>query len=1063
MGLKRCITIVGATLIVAVGLSLASDTGTVVIKTTDKSGGSMPGVVVEITNSKGLSVPAPKVTDGQGTASFLLVAGPGYTVKITMPGFQPQSQEFDIGLGKMKTILFQMAEQRVEKVTVKAKVVELDEGGENKVAFSDNFVEDLPILGRSYQNVLTLAPGVNDSNGDGNPNVHGARETDFKATVDGVSNVDPLTGLFMSNVNPDAIEDIEVVTTGASAEYSGAVGGFSKIITKQGSNAFDGNASLYIRSSLFDGNTVNSGTDTDPATYHDVRPTLNFTGPIIKDKLFFALFHEYMDIGEPANIIGAGGSALVVVTKGSRNLDKLTWQVSPRNKVVFQAQADPFRTGPLGVDALTDRESGFDAKLGGPTYQIHWDSQVSSVLSVQSLIGFSHTGLDVLPNTNGVRNSCGIDVEARIGNRLDPYGHAGGNPIDEDYCFESMTSRTSGSFFQWHSDDRTRYTVRSDASYFLENFLGISHTLKAGISAEKKRYTSNNIFRAFSLFDEVRASFGGLDNIVGVGGGTLTRTVYIPGLPDLSSRTGDGSLFGLYLEDQFRPHNNVSLRVGFRVEQENLKAEGFQHFDPATEANQFQEAYDACVGNNGNPSQCARANWHFFHRYEAYPVIGNAAFKEVLQDPNSHLIDRTPERISISNTNVAPRLNVSWDPGTNGKTKLFATAGRYYGETFLQIPLYEEPPDTFIFSYRVVADETTLQCTNNRDGDGTTCVTRPEIERDANAKISPASIRQVDRNLRTPYDDEYTLGFQREVFQETSITVTAIRRHFRDQFQDVDVNHAPRDNGTVKTAGCIHRPADGPLVPVDTHPDGVFDDCGGISKLVPGDPPFFRPKVVELPDGIPDLFINNPFFNQVNLVGNFNETEYKAYQFEVKRRLHRNWELEASYVWSKAVGQAEDFQSALGNDPTTVEDEKGYLGFDQRHVVKVNARTQLPLWNVRLSSAFTWQSGLPYSITEERVSFDGIRKFGPSAISYAQPRTTYPTHQRNDQRNDGFWTFDFGARKDFTVGKLNLETSIDVFNALNNTPVVIDEVRNEVAIAHRHIGRQFQLGAKVTF
>ena len=42
--------------------------------------------------------------------------------------------------------------------------------------------------------MLTLAPGVQDADGDGNPNVHGSRDRDFKAEVGGVSNVDPLTG-----------------------------------------------------------------------------------------------------------------------------------------------------------------------------------------------------------------------------------------------------------------------------------------------------------------------------------------------------------------------------------------------------------------------------------------------------------------------------------------------------------------------------------------------------------------------------------------------------------------------------------------------------------------------------------------------------------------------------------------------------------------------------------------------------------------------------------------------------------------------------------------------------
>jgi len=52
-------------------------------------------------------------------------------------------------------------------------------GAGDRKSFGDEFVQDLPVQGRHYTNVLTLAPGLQDSDGDGNPNVHGARERDF--------------------------------------------------------------------------------------------------------------------------------------------------------------------------------------------------------------------------------------------------------------------------------------------------------------------------------------------------------------------------------------------------------------------------------------------------------------------------------------------------------------------------------------------------------------------------------------------------------------------------------------------------------------------------------------------------------------------------------------------------------------------------------------------------------------------------------------------------------------------------------------------------------------------
>ena len=69
---------------------------------------------------------------------------------------------------------------------------------ERLVVASASVVTDLPVQGRFYQNVLALAPGVQAPDGDGNPNVNGARERDFKTKIGGVSNVDPLTGAWVT-------------------------------------------------------------------------------------------------------------------------------------------------------------------------------------------------------------------------------------------------------------------------------------------------------------------------------------------------------------------------------------------------------------------------------------------------------------------------------------------------------------------------------------------------------------------------------------------------------------------------------------------------------------------------------------------------------------------------------------------------------------------------------------------------------------------------------------------------------------------------------------------------
>ena len=89
---------------------------------------------------------------------------------------------------------------------------------------------DLPVVGRFHQNVLLLSPGVQDPDGDGNPNVNGARERDFRTQVGGAGSVDPLTGTFINLVTSDSVEELTLVTAGAGAELGRAQGGFAQII-----------------------------------------------------------------------------------------------------------------------------------------------------------------------------------------------------------------------------------------------------------------------------------------------------------------------------------------------------------------------------------------------------------------------------------------------------------------------------------------------------------------------------------------------------------------------------------------------------------------------------------------------------------------------------------------------------------------------------------------------------------------------------------------------------------------------------------------------------------------
>jgi hypothetical protein len=300
-----------------------------------------------------------------------------------------------------------------------------------------------------------------------------------------------------------------------------------------------------------------------------------------------------------------------------------------------------------------------------------------------------------------------------------------------------------------------------------------------------------------------------------------------------------------------------------------------------------------------------------------------------------------------------------------------------------------------------------------------------------------------------------------------------VHRDFKDQLQDVDINHLPGDFGscTIEEGGrpaVVPSPGHGQTITnpwtgkshTDSSPgigDGRIDDCVG--ARLPG------LTSTRGPDGIPDLYVQNPAWGEFYVVGNFNTTEYEAVVLELTRRQYRNWQMNASYTWSKAVGDAEDFSQALGDDPTLLEDERGFLAYDQRHVFKFNATTIVP-WagGFRFGGAVQWQSGLPYSLLKRTSVRDAMPHYLGDVGLEPRVRVLYETSQRNSERNESWWNIDLRLAKEFRIqDQVEMQVSLDVFNLLNDNSLRVLESVNGTASAVRRFGRQFQLGLRLAF
>jgi outer membrane receptor protein involved in Fe transport len=1046
---------------------------------TDAAGAPLAGATVTISHETGYIKTTAERTNEQGLVRFpVLRPGSGYRIQVTFPGLSPlRYDDLRVRLNEQQTLPVQMIEELREQVRVTAEsgVVDLDKT-ETSTKFSDEFISDLPVLDRFYQNVLVMAPGVQDANDDGNPNVHGSRNRDFQAIVGSVSNVDPLTGQWLSRINPNSIEEMEVITAGAGVEFGRAQGGFARIIQKQGSNRHEGVVEFHYQTSDLDGNGANDTSSLPDPEFETLQPGFQFSGPVIRDKLWYRASYERRDREEPVNVL----SEIAVFTNDSETRDaQLTWQASPRNKLAFKFRSDPADVENFGISSRVPVEASQNLGRDVDTWELTWTAPYSPRMLIETTAAWQDINNTLAPAAPGVPNTC-------VPNSVVGF-------LRSANCLDLTTNRISGSYNESNDDRRQRFTFKTQSTVYGGRFLGGDHQLKLGFNVENERYF-RSLRRTPSISYDEEFPFGGEPFAI------VLADVDVP-VDDEVRATGTN--WALYVEDQFKPTSNLTFTLGARVDREEIDSEGWRGLDLARELSDYETqeltvevaevlGLQATVFGNQD-------NWErYFTGYEEIHAfrdqISDALCEGVpteelghckLQVSSSVLVQlqedtrnkRRGTGINLRNTNVSPFFSLAWDPWGDGRTAVKATAGRHYNNIPLIVPLQELEPVRTNIEYR--ADLATFQTKIN------------------GLISSTPTVVTVAPGLETPYQDEYTVSFERELWAETSIQLTYINRQFEKQLQDQNINVTTGDYGVcappiiqqffgvnVTLEPGIWEPGD-PLLRDpwtfetyrDTDPgigDGRMDDCGGVTFFIgTGDPdPFgidaFR---IQSPDGLDDLYVRNPFWGGIFEIGNVNVAEYEALVLELVRRQFRGWQMNASYTYSRAEGDGEDFLQELANDPSLRDSVRGDQSYDQRHVVKLNATTVTP-WGIRLGTAVTWQSGLPFSLLREENSDDILP---PSTSVFIAPGTRlrqfYPTGERNDQRNASYWNVDIKATKELTVGRrFNLQLSAEVFNALDDDTYLIynpffeaGQQVNGVNEAVRRFGRRWQLGVKAAF
>jgi len=250
-------------------LSTASLSGAV----RDSSGAGVPQSKVVLTNVA-TAVEHTTTTNDAGAYLFPNIIPGSYVVFASAPGFgQQRVPEFTLAVGQVATIDFALAVGSInEVVTVHGVTPQLDTASANLgLVVGTKQVNDLPLNGRDFTQLLTLTPGISPVNnsqsgpGQGNyaepapgnetpaiPSVNGSSNRSNYFFTDGLSNFGAFHSVYAVPPIIDEIQEFKVVSHADSAEYGSVIGGVVNVVTKSGTNNLHGSVFEYGRSGSFD-------------------------------------------------------------------------------------------------------------------------------------------------------------------------------------------------------------------------------------------------------------------------------------------------------------------------------------------------------------------------------------------------------------------------------------------------------------------------------------------------------------------------------------------------------------------------------------------------------------------------------------------------------------------------------------------------------------------------------------------------------------------------------------------------------------------------------------------
>jgi len=554
MARRRSLHILYFILLVAVFgplLQAQNESGAITGAVTDPSGAVVAGATVTIVDL-GTNTTRTTKTGANGEFTFSTLRPSHYKITVEASGFK-ESLVSDVELhtqDKIAQNVVLSVGASSDTVNVSAETPQLETTATVSTTVDREFVENMPLNGRSFQALIALTPGSVTAKtyytSSGQFSVNGQRTDANYFSIDGVSANVGITqgsnvylgsagagaaqatsnnGGYNNLVSIDAMQEYKIQTSSFDAEYGRTPGAQLSIVTRSGTNSFHGTAFEYLRNEVFDANTWfnnNAGLARAAEKQNDFGGVVH--GPLWRDKLFFFFSYEGLRLRVPES------RQDIVPTSYARNI------ASPEVAPLLEAYPLPsagqdlpgtytglFKTtfsNPSVLDATSVRFDfaptaklnmfvrGDYAPSNGAQYgafDFYTRSTLSHTISNVDTITAGATYLFTPTVVNDFRFNISHSKGATV---VTPTTFGGATIPSDEYLFQSnpvYTTKTSvfGVFF---NDGTTDYYVGNDATNHQRqlNFVDTvswskgRHNFKFG--GDYRRLTPTNGYRPWDIF-----------------------------------------------------------------------------------------------------------------------------------------------------------------------------------------------------------------------------------------------------------------------------------------------------------------------------------------------------------------------------------------------------------------------------------------------------------------------------------------------------------------------------------------------------------------------------------